>query len=86
MARHNTKPKNTKMARFFSDLGKHVKVLRMKQGLSQATVAEAAEVDLRHYQDLEAGHVVSLRLLWSVANALGVSVAKITADLGPNEK
>lgn len=85
MARHNTKPKNAEMARFFKGLGKEVKSARMKQGLSQAKVAEAAEVDIRHYQDLEAGHVVSLRLLWSVANALGVSISRLTNYLGPAE-
>jgi transcriptional regulator with XRE-family HTH domain len=74
------------MARFFSGLGKQIKALRIKRGLNQASVAEAAEVDLRHYQDLEAGHVVSLRLLWSVANALEVSVARLTKDLGPGKK
>lgn len=85
MARHNTKPKNAEMAKFFSGLGNEVKTARMKQALSQAKVADAAEVDLRHYQDLEAGHVVSLRLLWSVANALGVSVSRLTNYLGPAE-
>ena len=71
------------MARFFAKLGRRVKSVRMERGMIQSQVADAAEVDLRHYQDFEAGHVVSLRLLWSVANALGFSVSALTTGLGP---
>jgi transcriptional regulator with XRE-family HTH domain len=86
MGRHNTKPKNQAMARFFAELGKKVKTTREKQGFSQAKVAEKADVDLRHYQDFEAGKVVSLRLLWAVANALNVSVSKLTKGIGPGKE
>lgn len=83
MARRYTKINNPAMTLFFSGLGKKVKELRKKKGMSQAKVAEKADIGIRHYQDLEAGYVVSLRLVWSVANALEVPVSKITRGLGP---
>lgn len=73
------------MAQFFNGLGKRVKSIREKQKYSQATVADKADISLRHYQDLEAGFVVSLRMIWSVANALETSVSKLTKDLGPGK-
>lgn len=51
--------------------------------MSQAQVADKADVGIRHYQDFEAGYVVSLRFVWAVANALETSVSKLTRGLGP---
>jgi len=86
MPRHHTKPHSREMAVFFKSLGVQVSTHREKQKLSQAEVSEMADIGIRHYQDLEAGHIVSLRLVWSVAKALKITVSKLTQGLGPDHK
>ena len=83
MARHHTEAKNPAMNRFFIDLGVRIKQLREKKKLSQEVVSSKVKVSVRHYQDMEAGYVVSSRMLWSVAKALDTSVSNLTRGLGP---
>jgi transcriptional regulator with XRE-family HTH domain len=83
MPRHYTKSHSKEMALFLKKLGGNVKSHRNKQGLSQAKLAEMAGMDIRHYQDIEAGNVLSLRPIWTVAKALDVPIATLTCHLGP---
>lgn len=86
MARHYTEPTSPAMAKFFKGLGKRLKKTRLKRGLTQTELSKRATIGLRHLQDLEAGYVFSLRLLWSVSKALKVSVWKLTKGLGPGKE
>lgn len=59
-----------------------VKAFRHKAEMTQEDVAFAAGISVRHYQSLESGNLnPSLLSLQSVAQALGVPLSKIVAEL-----
>jgi transcriptional regulator with XRE-family HTH domain len=59
-------------------VGERVKGLRMGKGLTQADVAELANIDRAEVSKFENGrHDPRLETLWRIAGALGVSVASL---------
>lgn len=58
-----------------------IRAIRVRQGMSQSQLAEAAGISLRTLQDYEQGRKRSdgakLRTLLSIANALGVYLGEI---------
>jgi transcriptional regulator with XRE-family HTH domain len=58
-------------------VGANVRRARIRRGLTQAELAELAELDPRTVQRLEAGDVAGLPSIVVVADALGVSVASL---------
>src|SRR6266480_2250500 len=70
-------------------LGKHVRDLRNRRGLTRKKVSQAAHVSERHIAQLESGEGnISVLLLQRIAGALNVSVAHLFAPQteGPTEK
>jgi transcriptional regulator with XRE-family HTH domain len=62
-------------------IGRNLKRIRKKAGLTQETVAKDARIAVRHYQKLEAGELnVTISTLVAVARALNQSVADLVAD------
>ena len=64
-------------------LGKRIRELRKKKGLSQEKLAEKADITLRHVARLESSNppAVAFDTLHAIARALGVSVpALVTFD------
>lgn len=59
-------------------VGKHLRELRHREGLTQSQLAEASGLDLRNYQNIEQGKS-NLRLgtLVRIATFYGVSLASI---------
>jgi transcriptional regulator with XRE-family HTH domain len=59
-------------------LGRRVRVLRAALELSQEEVAGRAEIDAKHFQEIEAGRVnVTMASLVGLARALGTSLSKL---------
>jgi transcriptional regulator with XRE-family HTH domain len=59
-------------------LGLRVRQLRQKAGLTLERASAAAELDLAHWQKIEAGQVnVTLGTMLRVANALGAKIADL---------
>jgi len=82
MPRH-TPPTSPAEGRFHKGLGQRCKEFRIKRGLTQDQIAEKIGVNTKHYQALELGQVVSLRMIWRVAKALKTPVEELTRGLGP---
>lgn len=60
-------------------IGENVRSLRAAAGLTQAQLGEAVGMAVPHVSRLEkGGHLPSLRTLNRVANALGVTVCRLT--------
>jgi transcriptional regulator with XRE-family HTH domain len=60
-------------------LGKRIRALRKKRGLSQERLAEKADITLRHVQRLEGVNppAVAFDTLDAIAQALGVSLSSL---------
>ncbi|MEX0616644.1 MAG: helix-turn-helix transcriptional regulator [Candidatus Woykebacteria bacterium] len=59
-------------------LGKNLKKARQKSGMTQATVAEKAEVHVNYYARIERGEVnPSIEILENIAKALKVNSSEI---------
>jgi transcriptional regulator with XRE-family HTH domain len=62
-------------------IGRNLKRLRKKAGLTQEAVAKDARIAVRHYQKLEAGELnVTVSTLVAVARALNQSLADLVTD------
>jgi transcriptional regulator with XRE-family HTH domain len=63
-------------------LGRRVRTLREKQGLSQEQLAEAAQLHWTYVSGIERGRRnPSLNILGRLARALNVSLSKLLSDL-----
>jgi transcriptional regulator with XRE-family HTH domain len=67
------------MARATADLAKKIRQLRERRDLTQQAAAEAAEIEVKHWQLLEAGTRANptLATLLAVARALDVEVHEL---------
>lgn len=64
--------------RFAADLGKRIRELRDKAGLTQDKAAEAAGITGKYWGEVERGSVtVSALVLHNIAEALGVDMASL---------
>lgn len=62
-------------------IGKRVRFARMKQNMSQETLAEQSHLTIVHISNIENGHTkLSLPALIKIANALNVSVDELLTD------
>ena len=61
---------------FCERFGKRVRELRKKHGLTQEDMMERG-FSLRHYQRIEAGRSVTLKTIWKLAKAFGVSAREL---------
>jgi transcriptional regulator with XRE-family HTH domain len=61
---------------FCERLGRRVRDLRVKRGLTQEDMTERG-FSLRHYQRIEAGRSVTLRTIWKLARAFNVSAREL---------
>jgi transcriptional regulator with XRE-family HTH domain len=62
--------------------GKKLKVLRLEKGLSQEALALSAELDRTYIPSIEKGERnVSITVLEKLANALGISISELLANL-----
>lgn len=67
---------------FLSDLGKRVRALRSRRGLTRKAVASMAQVSERHLANLEYGTGnASILVLLQVADALSCSLAELIGDV-----
>lgn len=67
---------------FLSDLGKRVRALRSRRGLTRKAVASMAHVSERHLANLEYGTGnASILVLLQVADALSCSLAELIGDV-----
>lgn len=67
---------------FLSDLGKRVRALRSRRGLTRKAVASMAHVSERHLANLEYGTGnASILVLLQVADALNCSLAELIGDV-----
>jgi transcriptional regulator with XRE-family HTH domain len=63
-------------------LGKRLRSLREKAGLTQVEIAEAAQLDEKHYQTIESGLAnVTFSTLVALARAFGISLGKLLEDV-----
>jgi transcriptional regulator with XRE-family HTH domain len=59
--------------------------LRQRNGWTQAKAAQAAGLDVRHYQKIEAGQVsATLDTLEALASAFGMEPAVLLRHVGPH--
>lgn len=64
------------MPRTLAKLGKQIRVLRKERGLTQESAAEAARLDPKHWQEIEAGRInVTVATLIAVSRALRVPIS-----------
>jgi transcriptional regulator with XRE-family HTH domain len=69
------------VARAVSRLGKRIRALRRRRKLTQVDAAEAAKLDGKHWQDIEAGRTnPTVATLVGIARALKVSMAELFVD------
>lgn len=66
--------------RYCVELGRRVKRLRERRGLTQEGMAELG-FSLRHYQRIEAGRSITIRTVWKLAKALGVPPSALLPPL-----
>lgn len=60
---------------FLKSLGQQVQILRQSKNLTQAELAERAEVGMKYVGEIERGRTnPTLRLVWRLSEALGVEV------------
>lgn len=61
-------------------LGKKIKELRTKKGMTQEELAGAAEIDYKYLQTIEGKNPpnVKIETLEKIAKALGVTLSKLT--------
>lgn len=65
----------------FVAIGKRIKIARIKQGITQETVAEKIGISPQHVSNIETGNArISLTALVSIANLLKVSVDELLCD------
>jgi transcriptional regulator with XRE-family HTH domain len=57
--------------RYCARLGRHVRELRVKHGLTQEDMMDRG-FSLRHYQRIEAGRSITLATLWKLARAFDI--------------
>ena len=66
------------MARALNRLGKRIRALRLKRGLTQEAAAELAKLDEKHWQDIEGARTnPTVASLVGVARALKVTLAEL---------
>lgn len=69
--------------RLLADLGARLAILRHARGMTQADVAESADLDPQSYQRAERGRIsLSMARLRKIAKALGVPMAEVFASVG----
>jgi transcriptional regulator with XRE-family HTH domain len=61
---------------FCASFGRRVRALRERRGLTQEDMMDRG-FSLRHYQRIEAGRSVTLRTIWKLSRALGVSARDV---------
>lgn len=67
-------------------LGESLRELRKKRGWTQEKLAERADVNARHYQDVEAGKVdIGVKYLAKIYRALGGDWNETMGDFGSME-
>ncbi|HEY9784909.1 MAG TPA: helix-turn-helix transcriptional regulator [Candidatus Obscuribacterales bacterium] len=77
------KPEN----KFIRDTGKRIRKLREEKGWSQEQLALEAGVDNSHLGKLERGEGnPTIRLVYRIAEALGVEVRDVLAEYSPRTK
>ncbi len=60
------------------DVGARIRAVRRERGLTQEQAAGRIGIEVRRYQRIEAGEInVTLRTLWTIATALGVSIGRL---------
>jgi transcriptional regulator with XRE-family HTH domain len=63
---------------FLKGLGQQVRILRQSKNLTQAELAEKAEVGMKYVGEVERGRTnPTLRLVWRLSEALGVEVFEL---------
>ena len=63
---------------FLKGLGQQIRILRQSKRLTQAELAEKAEVGMKYLGEIERGQTnPTLRLLWQLSAALGVDVYEL---------
>lgn len=63
---------------FLKGLGRQVRILRQSKNLTQAELAERAEVGMKYLGEIERGQTnPTLRLVWRLSAALGVEVFEL---------
>jgi y4mF family transcriptional regulator len=68
------------------DLGLHVRDIRRRLGLTQAQLAESAQVSRRWLSDLEAGKATAeVGLVFKVLHALGLALDVSPVEFGPGD-
>jgi transcriptional regulator with XRE-family HTH domain len=74
------------LTRFFLRLGKRIRKLREKRGLSQEDMISYG-FSARHWQQIEAGRPITVSTLLRVCAAFGVSIGRLVhgMDRGINE-
>lgn len=66
-------------SKFRENVGKNIKEIREKARLTQAEVAKKAKININYFAVIERGEVTtSIEKLQRIADALGVSISKIT--------
>ena len=61
---------------FLSFIAANIRARRVRQGKTQEQIAEAARLDLRHYQRIERGAMnITIAVLVAIADALAVKPA-----------
>ena len=63
---------------FLKGLGRQVRILRQSKRLTQAKLAEKAEVGMKYLGEIERGQTnPTLRLVWRLSAALGIDVCEL---------
>lgn len=65
----------------YTAIGKHVKIARIRSGITQEKLAEKIDLSVTHISNIERGHSkVSLSAVIRIANTLNVSVDELLCD------
>ncbi|EQF27374.1 helix-turn-helix family protein [Clostridioides difficile CD160] len=71
----------------YKALGKRIKIARIKNGITQESVAEEIDITPSHMSNIETGKTkVSLSVLVNIANALSVTIDELLCDNVLNSK
>ncbi len=66
------------LGRFYAEFGKRVRDLRQQEGLTQADLAQKAQISRGYLAQIESGQRrISLHLAWNLAMSLHVSVGEL---------
>lgn len=65
----------------YKEIGKRIKIARIKKGITQESVAEEIDITASHMSNVETGKTkVSLPTLINIANALSVNIDTLLCD------